>query len=118
MIWYSTVEYGIVWYGSRLQQVGIWTCTLYAGFPSSLGFEVGGQSYSNLLASTAYIGILSPERPRKDLRAPLKELKVRIWSIEGRSRVCMLIGVKWLFLVSFKRGSGHLFGVDIRQVWR
>ena len=26
--------------------------TIYAGFPSSLGFGVGGQSYSNFLAST------------------------------------------------------------------
>ena len=31
--------------------------TIYAGVPSSLGFGVGGQSYSNFLASTAW----SPE---------------------------------------------------------
>ena len=39
---------------SGLQKVRIWAChgTIYAGFPSSLGFEVGGQPYSNVLAST------------------------------------------------------------------
>ena len=29
--------------------------TIYAGCPSSLGFGVGGPSYSNFLASTAWL---------------------------------------------------------------
>ena len=37
----------------RLQNVGIWTGMLCAGFASFLGFGVEGQSYSNFLASTA-----------------------------------------------------------------
>ena len=32
---------------SRLQNVGTRPGTMYAGFPSSLGFGVGGWSYSN-----------------------------------------------------------------------
>ena len=32
--------------------------TIQAGFPSSLGFEVGGQSYSNFLAATVLISEL------------------------------------------------------------
>ena len=33
-------------------KVGFALATIYAGAPSSLGFGVGGQSYSNFLAST------------------------------------------------------------------
>ena len=37
---------------SRLQNVGKWSQTIDAEIPSSLGFGVGGRSYSNFLVST------------------------------------------------------------------
>ena len=42
---------------SRLQKLEYGPGTSYGGFPSSLGFGVGGGSYSNFLASTVALSI-------------------------------------------------------------
>ena len=52
------------------KQLGYRPGVIYSGFPSSLGYGVGGQSYSNFLASTVYYPTWAPRKvPMSLLRA-------------------------------------------------
>ena len=46
--------------------------TFFAGFPSSLGFVDGGESYSNFLASTGYLSTVKipTSEPGTSLQGP------------------------------------------------